>query len=341
MLQKIGTIKPLDENQAVTEDEIQETLPGASEKENHDQVTHRAHVHEFFGHSNIEYSLNNSSLFEGTFTFLIHSFFGEIDVSLVESSAYPVLARILIVKHGLFVTILLGCLMTAMVCATYQNVMLSFRAENKKEWARIILMLEAQMTRKRRSEKMKEYTENVLHRDPLSNQRKASGLVVTIVRDITDASRRNRAWYNWAKLKYELYKRRFVVHEITSSIGEGFSYGRKGSSDPFQIELLKEKRRRVSINKICRSLRQFSNYEAFDSSGNEIAPMQNSLGTQHDSPDADFGYQKQSVSALQEVPEYSEIPSTPLAFSQDPVEDNTKTFIREESSRSNTPVLNI
>ena len=337
-------VTTVDDDPSVAKDAVPKSMNTSPQEKDEAQMTENSHVHEYFGHSNIEYSQNNN-LFEATFTFLVHSFFGEIDVSLVESSAYPSLGRILMVKHGLFVTILLGCLMTAMVCATYQNVMLSFRAENKKEWARIILMLETQMTRKRRSEKMKEYTANILHRDPLSNQKKASGLVVTVVRDITDASRRNRAWYNWAKLKYELYKRHFVVHEnVPSNVVERLSFRRKASSDPFQIEQLKERRRRVSINKICRSFRKFSsNYDTFDSSGTgtEIMPTLTSAEIQHDSSHTDLHMRRQSMAALQDVPEYSEIPSPPPVLSpRGSVEENTRTFIREDSPRS-TPVLNI
>ncbi|XP_075251163.1 uncharacterized protein LOC142343258 [Convolutriloba macropyga] len=185
--------------------------------------------------------------------FLIHSSFGEVDMNYVEYSAYPSTGRLVLMQHGVIVCILLGCIMTAMVCATYQNVVLSFRAENKKQWARIILILEAQLTKGHRLKKVNEYADSKAVIDPSCPTSRALGLVVTTVRDTSDACRRNRAWNNWRVLKYELHKRHFVVHDSTISNKKLAMRIKKRSSDPFRIEQLKENRRRISVNRFCRS----------------------------------------------------------------------------------------
>ena len=244
---------------------------------------------------------NYSYRFALLLMFLVHATFGQVDLNLIENSAYPTLGRVVLMQHGVVVTILLGCLTTAMVCTTYQQVVLSFRAENKKQWARIILILEAQMSKTSRKKKMSDYAVDKQISDPLNPASKAVGFIVTVVRDMSDACRRNRAWDNWRKLKYELYKRHFVVHDMTNASKKLVMRTHKRSSDPFMIEQLKERRRRVSVNQVCRS----TNRTSVTSAGPSSNLLQNPA--EHRQLDT-----IEISATIAETSEYSEIDTPPF-----------------------------
>ncbi|XP_063721862.1 transient receptor potential cation channel subfamily V member 1-like [Symsagittifera roscoffensis] len=228
-----------------------------------------------------------------TLMFLVHTSFGEINMNFVELSAYPSAGRLVIIQHGVLVTILLGCLMTAMVCATYQKVLLSFRAENKKQWARIILLLEAQMSKSYRLKKIAVYADSKSTADPTFPTLRGLGLVVTSIRENSDAFRRNRAWNNWRILKYELRKRHFKVHDSTVFNKKLALRTKKRSSDPFRIEQLKETRRRVSVNRFCRSGSATYTARSFLTTENESTLMAEAtpstlLGNQLDNNNSEY-----------------------------------------------------